>query len=114
MRVVDMINVDKRSTSRMAQKFSVDVYNDDLYMGRCKTRDIHSDGAFIDDCVSEQSDVLDLYFLLDEVKHDPVHLKGMVVRRPHHGAGVLFSYIDPEFRRLVKKLYASTGDQRAC
>lgn len=97
------MEVNKRSSVRMALELGVDVFSCGTYLARTTTRDIHLDGAFIR-CNSDeifQNDMLELYFITDDEVSKPVYLRGMVVRSSEDGIGVLFGYSDIAFKWLL-------------
>lgn len=96
----------KRSSLRKKKQFEVDVYCNDICLGRGRITDIHTDGAFISHCPGgiKLHDHLGLRLIINEKSQETIHLNGMVMRISDEGVGVLFSYSETEFRRLLKSI----------
>jgi hypothetical protein len=114
--MVNVMDINKRSSIRKQLNLYVDVYSFDEYLGHYRTRDMTLDGAFIDNCASKlhPDDLLELRFHVQDNELNPLHLRATVARSSDEGAGVMFDYDDQEYRQLLNILatYASDGHTR--
>lgn len=107
------MSVNKRSNIRKRLEFYVDVFCFYEHLGRCQTRDINIDGAFIESCSRElyPNDLLELDFHVHDCERNPLRLKATVTRSSDEGVGVLFYYGVEEYRRLLNIIsYACDGE----
>ena len=114
--MVQVMNVNKRSSIRKRLNFYIDIYSFDEYLGLHQTRDMNLDGAFIDNCARKlyPGDLLELHFHVQDGERNPLHLRATVTRSSDEGAGVVFDYDVQEYRQLLNLVstYASDGHTR--
>lgn len=91
--------MDKRSSARMKLHLDLNIYHCGNHLGRGTTRDINTNGAFIQDYTGElyRNDVVELTFIPYEEECKPVCLKGMVVRGSRKGIAIMFGYGETDF-----------------
>ena len=107
-----MSEVNHRYNQRLDLQVPMDVFCNNQHLGRYQTRDINTDGAFIevDTAKIPVNGVVEVAFAAPEVDTDVTRFKALVVRCADNGLGLWFTSYDPDFCQRMTAVLDQVGD----
>jgi hypothetical protein len=104
-----------RCSVRIPLRAEAKIYRHGNYLGRYQTRDIDSDGAFVDTgwLAMFLNEIVDLAITVPCEKPVCVSIKAMVIRRAGKGVGLVFTKNSPDLNEQLAKLIGQLFDTEA-